>query len=137
MVGQRRLGQHSWQALSSLLKKHLCLVAKLIKSPVETPPYLKQVRLRDFRSVRDAKADFKPGINIIIGKNGSGKTNFVTLANNLVELYSEHNEGAGCEVTIGGHFEVKAIFNKSKTVVGEIDDSGRVLNDETTSVLAN
>lgn len=44
----------------------------------EQPYYLQRAHIKDFRSIRDAKVEFKPGLNIIIGPNGSGKTNFVS-----------------------------------------------------------
>ena len=64
------------------------------------PPYLKRVHLRNVPPLRDVKADFKPGLNIIIGKNGSGKTNFMRLVSELAELYSEKYRGVGCELKI-------------------------------------
>lgn len=41
-----------------------------------TAVYLKHARLKEFRTIRDTRADFEPGLNIIIGKNGAGKSNF-------------------------------------------------------------
>lgn len=43
----------------------------------KTGIYLKHARLRGFRTVRDTSVDFQPGLNIIIGKNGAGKSNFL------------------------------------------------------------
>jgi predicted ATP-dependent endonuclease of OLD family len=39
--------------------------------------YLSRVRLKGYKSIIDTEVTFKPGLNIIIGANGSGKTNFV------------------------------------------------------------
>jgi predicted ATP-dependent endonuclease of OLD family len=39
--------------------------------------YLQHVSLKNYKSIKDVEIDFKPGLNIIIGKNASGKTNFV------------------------------------------------------------
>ncbi len=39
--------------------------------------YLKQAELKGFRTIVDVQTDFQPGLNIIIGKNGVGKSNFV------------------------------------------------------------
>ncbi len=49
------------------------------KANQESDVFLKQVRLKNYKSIIDAEIDFKPGLNIIIGNNGSGKTNFLTL----------------------------------------------------------
>lgn len=39
--------------------------------------FLKEVTVRNFRSINDAKVSFEPGVNIIIGPNGSGKSNLL------------------------------------------------------------
>lgn len=75
-------------------------------SVTDVSPYLKQVRVRDYPPLRDAKVDFKPGLNIIIGKNGAGKTRFLTLLSSLTNLEQEHFNGAGCDFTISGKQEI-------------------------------
>ncbi len=83
-------------------------MADSVETPVtDVSPYLKQVRVRDYPPLRDAKVDFKPGLNIIIGKNGAGKTRFLTLLNSLTNLEQEHFNGAGCDFTISGQKEVR------------------------------
>jgi predicted ATP-dependent endonuclease of OLD family len=38
--------------------------------------YLKSVKLSGYKTIRNLEAEFKPGLNIIIGKNAVGKTMF-------------------------------------------------------------
>jgi predicted ATP-dependent endonuclease of OLD family len=38
--------------------------------------FLSNVHLKGFKSIEDTSIDFKKGLNILIGKNGSGKSNF-------------------------------------------------------------
>jgi len=84
-------------------------------------PYLKQVRVRDFPPLRNAKVDFKPGLNIIIGKNGAGKTRFLSLLNNISNLYQEHFSGVGCELTISGKHEINVKFKDKKSKKNRVD----------------
>ena len=85
-------------------------MAKSVKKPVETPPYLKSVRIRDYAPLRDAKVSFKPGLNIIIGGNGVGKTRFLGLVSELVSPYSIPIDGADCELILYASKEVKVLF---------------------------
>ena len=38
---------------------------------------ISSIRLRNFRSYRDASFEFESGVNIIVGPNASGKTNLL------------------------------------------------------------
>ena len=82
-------------------------------------PYLKQVRVRDYPPMHDAAVDFKPGLNIIIGKNGAGKTRFLTLLNSLANLEQEHFSGAGCNFVIGGQQELNVLVE----LPAEVEDA--------------
>lgn len=39
--------------------------------------YLQKAKLKGFRTIRETEIDFDPGLNILIGKNGVGKSNFL------------------------------------------------------------
>ncbi|MBI3234307.1 MAG: AAA family ATPase [Bacteroidetes bacterium] len=43
--------------------------------------FLKQVQLRGYKSIEDVKVVFEKGLNILIGKNASGKSNFLECLN--------------------------------------------------------
>jgi len=43
----------------------------------DSPPYISQVRLKGYKSILDTSIELYSGLNIIIGPNGSGKTNFL------------------------------------------------------------
>ncbi|UOE48039.1 AAA family ATPase [Mucilaginibacter sp. SMC90] len=43
--------------------------------------YLSEVQLSGYKTIYDVHVDFNPGLNIIIGKNGAGKTNFLNFLN--------------------------------------------------------
>ena len=44
---------------------------------MENQAHISRVHLKGYKSIRDMEIDFMPGLNIIIGPNGSGKTNFL------------------------------------------------------------
>jgi predicted ATPase len=46
-------------------------------SDTRKPFYIKHAILEDYRSIVRAEVEFSPGLNIVIGKNGSGKTNLI------------------------------------------------------------
>ena len=48
--------------------------------------YISRVHLKGYKSIRDMAIDFKPGLNIIIGPNGSGKTNFLEFLDKIFRL---------------------------------------------------
>ena len=50
----------------------------------ENQAYISKVHLKGYKSIKDLEIDFKPRLNIVIGANGSGKTNFVEFFNNII-----------------------------------------------------
>ena len=49
-------------------------------------PYIKNVKLKGYKSIKDLEIDLLPGLNIIIGPNGSGKSNFLELVEKILDL---------------------------------------------------
>jgi energy-coupling factor transporter ATP-binding protein EcfA2 len=47
--------------------------------------YISKVHLKGYKSIQDVEIDLLPGLNIMIGPNGSGKTNFLEAINSLLE----------------------------------------------------
>ncbi len=87
------------------------------KPAAETPAqpyYLQKARVKDYRSVRDAEVEFKPGLNIIIGANGSGKTNFLRAIENSLQSTSEIQGKANSEFELGGRNQLKITYHKRK-----------------------
>ena len=39
--------------------------------------YLKNILINNYKSIQKAQIDFEPGLNIVIGKNGAGKSNLL------------------------------------------------------------
>jgi predicted ATPase len=57
---------------------------------MENKLYLKEVSLSGYKSIIDVTIEFQKGINVIIGKNAAGKTNFLRFLNKL--LTSKYDE---------------------------------------------
>ena len=55
--------------------------------------HITQINIKNYKSIRDLSIDLSMGLNVIIGKNGSGKTNFVNAVRDLVENNIEEDNG--------------------------------------------
>lgn len=100
-----------------------------ITTPADQPYYLQRAHIKDFRSIRDAEVEFKPGPNIIIGPNGAGKTNFVRCVQNGLDKTQADFDGS-FHLFIKGHdsFEVQfspidseSIFNPQSYILNGED----------------
>lgn len=65
-----------------------------------TRNYLRYAELKNYKSISDLSIDFKPGLNIIIGKNGSGKTNFLGAVNNILNFHYDKQPDTESKVEI-------------------------------------
>lgn len=84
------------------------------KANQESDVYLKEVRLKNYKSIIDAEINFKPGLNIIIGNNGSGKTNFMNYLYDVVEGKWNDKQAINAEIIFGcGVDFVKIIVAKT------------------------
>jgi energy-coupling factor transporter ATP-binding protein EcfA2 len=67
--------------------------------------FIERVRLQGYKSIEDVEIMFKPGLNILIGANGSGKTNFVRFLDVVLsEKYSSKV----------GSFESEVVYRANK-----------------------
>lgn len=72
------------------------------KANQESDVFLKEVELINYKSILKAEVDFKPGLNVIIGNNGSGKTNFLRYLNIALNLKLENINAYNFKFTITG-----------------------------------
>lgn len=49
-------------------------------------PYLQRAELSGYKSIRDVQIDLHPGLNVIIGYNGVGKTNFMEFLDEFLSV---------------------------------------------------
>lgn len=50
------------------------------------PAYISHVHLKGYKSIIDTEVELHPGLNIIIGPNGSGKTNFLEFLDRVTNI---------------------------------------------------
>ncbi|RYE12994.1 MAG: hypothetical protein EOP34_09740, partial [Rickettsiales bacterium] len=72
------------------------------KANQESDVYLKEVELINYKSILKTEIDFKSGLNIIIGNNGSGKTNFLKYLNIALNFKLETVTAYNFKFTISG-----------------------------------
>jgi len=73
------------------------------------PFFLKKAKLKDYKSIKDAEIEFCDGLNIIIGKNASGKSNLLEI---LFKTLDQTNHFANSvELTLQGEEELRINSN--------------------------
>lgn len=84
--------------------------------------YIKRAALEDYRSIQSLKINFLPGLNIIIGKNGSGKSNAIRflypLVNGLIDNELLYAKGS---IVLSGKNEhtIKLVRSDDFNIVAE------------------
>ena len=90
--------------------------------------FLQHVSLKNYKSIKDVEIEFKPGLNIIIGKNASGKTNFISGLDKILSY--EYNEILTSEFTIDAQFKNNKISIRKqpniKTSESYLKDNHRI-----------
>jgi len=90
--------------------------------------FIERVRLQGYKSIEDVEVTLKPGLNILIGANGSGKTNFVRFLDLILsEKYPSKVGSFKSEVVYRANnkeyahwLEYKALYS-GKSSLGYID----------------
>lgn len=100
------------------------------KANQESDVYLQQVRLKNYKSIIDAEIDFKPGLNIIIGNNGSGKTNFLNYLHDVVDADWDSKPSFLAEFTFKNKIDVLKIKVSKKIEINLIPNVEKVNQDK-------
>ena len=75
--------------------------------------FIKYVKLSGYKSIEELSIDFEPNLNILIGKNAVGKTNFITFLNNTLNFdFSNSNNFEATFEIKGDEFNHKFSFEK-------------------------
>lgn len=83
--------------------------------------YLKSAKLSGYKTIKNTEVEFRPGLNIIIGKNAVGKTNFFSFLKELLhfnfrEIYQDFNS----ELILDGSSKVKIIASRGDLMIHEL-----------------
>jgi energy-coupling factor transporter ATP-binding protein EcfA2 len=99
--------------------------------PSQTP-YLKRIRLRNMPPLLDVQATFQPGLTIIIGKPGTGKSSILRALEELVDLSAYKYEGAGSELSLGDRRPLTISFKQDFRSLAHYEKqfSARAINRE-------
>ena len=54
--------------------------------------YLSTVEVKNFRSLHDLRADFRPGFNVLVGRNNTGKTNLLCAIRHALGPSASHGD---------------------------------------------
>lgn len=81
--------------------------------------YIKNAKLKGYKSIKEVDIDLENGLNIIIGKNGSGKTNFLSFLNmSLTEKFENVSPDFYSEILFENkemEFSRHIFYEKKKT----------------------
>ena len=76
------------------------------------PPYLKRIQLHNMPPLLDVQATFQPGLTILIGKPGTGKSSILMALEELADLQAHKYAGAGSELVLGGRLPLTITFKE-------------------------
>jgi AAA15 family ATPase/GTPase len=76
--------------------------------------YISKIRFKNYKSIKNLEIDCHPGLNIIIGQNGSGKTNFVQAIHNVFVAKLHY------DLPIGFEFGFEVVSRKHQAWTGRI-----------------
>src|SRR4051812_11966069 len=85
---------------------------------------LESLRLRNFTAFADAEFEFAPGLNVIVGENGTGKTHVLKVAYSAIYLSAKGNKEASASSPTKTYFQ-SAVANKLTNVL-KPDELGRL-----------
>ncbi|WP_165698010.1 AAA family ATPase [Flavobacterium nackdongense] len=86
--------------------------------------YLKEVKLSGYKSIFDVSVEFQNGLNIIIGKNAAGKTNFIKFLRKILSLKYENLNNFSSSLTFKNGKEI--LFKSQRNI--EIDELFKINN---------
>ena len=77
--------------------------------------YLSDLALTDFRSYERAIVALEPGVTVLVGENGQGKTNLIEAVGYLSTLSSHRVSGDAAGVSAGGEVFAHAAMSDAPT----------------------
>lgn len=96
---------------------------------------MRALQVTDFRNYADARVEFSPGLNLVVGRNGQGKTNLVEAVNVLCGLGS--HRGATGEAMVRHGAERSIISGRGEAAGREIRVDAELRRTGGTRLLVN
>lgn len=89
------------------------------------PYYLDSVHLSGYKSIKNVDVQFKPGLNIIIGKNAAGKTNFLSFLNQSLNTSFDGLFDFSSKISFKGSSDVE--FESTNYLAEKKEDTFKIL----------
>lgn len=86
----------------------------IITTDIQIIPKVEKILIEDFGVIKKADINFSPGLNIIIGKNATGKTTFIRY---LTETYSTENLSKGNKIML----DIDSVLDGTIVIDGNLD----------------
>ncbi|TDG37580.1 hypothetical protein EZJ43_00345 [Pedobacter changchengzhani] len=83
--------------------------------------YLKNVLIENYKSIQLAEVILKPGLNIIIGNNSSGKTNFISCLDEILNFSDAPSDTSSKIKLIGRNEEIDISSSPNTTQFADFD----------------
>ena len=107
-----------------------------MKDKKVTKVFLNNVKLSGYKSIKNVDIDIKDGLNIVIGKNAAGKTNFLSFLDKTLDFKNDVFYDFNTELSFKGEklFSVKS-ENKSRSKAAIIQSTFKIKLDFFSSVI--
>lgn len=90
---------------------------------------IQYLKLVNFRSYKEEVFEFKKGINIIVGKNGSGKTNILEAIHFIATKNPFRGQDEDCVKNKQKFFTIEAEYNEQiRTIYYDLESKKKVMN---------
>src|SRR5215207_8620488 len=82
--------------------------------------YIKDFRLKGYKSIKDVSGQFEKGLNIVIGNNGTGKTNLFDFFEKILMQDYTGLDVFSAVITVLDHADREIVRNVKGTITSQL-----------------